>query len=285
MYLFYFVFKLVSVEKASAITGWISWKGGQFSDVHKVGRRNLEKIFPENTYEQNSEILKKVWDNFGRNMGEYLHLTGIDIYNDPRFEIIGAEHIDRLRDDGKPAVIFGAHLANWEVGIMGLNQRGLKLAQLYKTRSNPYLDRIVRKSQEKISNNEVLNKGTKDAKRIVELMNRNGHLFMLLDQKMKQGISVPFFGYDALTAPAGARLAIKYDCPFLPVQVERLGGFKFRITYHPPLEVSKTGDLNKDLYVTLSAMNAMIESWVRARPEQWLWIYKRWPNDWKSPVL
>jgi KDO2-lipid IV(A) lauroyltransferase len=277
-YLCVFIFRSLPVEKASALGGWLTRTLAPISDAQSTAHRNLSQAYPQNTRAQNGDIIRQVWDNFGRVMGEYPHLVKIDIYNDPRFEIVGAEYIDQLRDDGKPGIIFGAHMASWEVAIMGMAQRGLKVTQMYRATNNPYVDKLVRSVQEGIGK-EVLNKGSNDARRILELLNHGEHLFMLVDQKMNRGIPIPFFGQDAMTAPAGARMAIKYNCPFLPVRVERLGGFKFRVTYYPPLEVNQTGDLTKDLHDTLCRMNNMIEDWVRARPEQWLWIHKRWPKE------
>lgn len=277
-YFIVWIFTILPVEKASAFAGWLIRNIGPLSGAHRTGHKNLAKAYPNNTRAQNTEILKGVWDNFGRDMGEYPHLAKIKIYEDPRFEIIGAEYIDQIRDDGKPAIIFGAHLASWEVAIMGMSQRGLRVTQMYRATNNPYVDKLVRRTQEGIGK-EVLNKGPNDARRILEILNQGEHLFLLVDQKMNRGMAIPFFGRDAMTAPAGARMAIRYNCPFLPVRVERLGGFRFRITYYPPLEVSNTGDLNDDLHETLCRMNGMIESWVRERPEQWLWIHNRWPKE------
>jgi len=277
-YFIVWIFSKLPLEKASAFAGWFVRTVGPLSDAQTTGMRNLAKAYPENTVQQNKDIIKKVWDNFGRDMGEYPHLAKINVYEDPRFEIVGAEHIDNLRDDGKPGIIFGAHLANWEVGIMGMSQRGLRVTQMYRATNNPYVDKLVRRTQEGIGK-EVLNKGSQDAKRILELLNSGGHLFLLVDQKLNRGISVPFFGREAMTAPAAVRMAIRYNCPLIPMRVERLGGFKFRITYYPPLEVSNTGDLAKDQYDNLVRMNSALESWVRERPEQWLWIHKRWPKE------
>lgn len=272
------IFSVLPVEKASTFGGWLVRKLGPLSDAQPTGHHNLAKAYPNNTKGQNGKIIRNVWDNFGRVMGEYPHLAKIDIYNDPRFEIIGAEHIDKLRDDGKPAIIFGAHLASWEVAIMGMAQRGLKVTQMYRATNNPYVDKLVRKIQEGIGK-EVLNKGSNDGRRILELLKNGEHLFMLVDQKMNRGVAIPFFGRIAMTAPACARMAMKFDCPLVPARVERLDGFRFRITYYPPIEIIQTGDLTEDLKNTLTKVNNMIEEWVRARPEQWLWIHKRWPKE------
>jgi KDO2-lipid IV(A) lauroyltransferase len=71
---------------------------------------------------------------------------------------------------------------------------------------------------------------------------------------------------------------MKFDCAVLPVQVERLGGARFRLTVHPPLAIARTGNLAKDLRDTMAAANALLEDWIRQRPGQWLWLHRRWPD-------
>ena len=278
LFFMYCLCRLLPIDKSSALGGWLARKGGIITGIKKTARRNLRVAFPENSEEENNQIIVNVLDTFGRIMAEYPNLHKIDIYNDQRFEVVGVNYIDQIRDDGKPAVLFGAHLASWEVAIMAMTQRGLKVTQMYRATNNPYVDRLVNFVQRKIGY-EVLTKGSSDSRRLIEIMNHGDHLFMLVDQKMNRGMSVPFFGREAMTAPAAARLAMKYNCPLLPVQVERLGGFRFRISFHPPMVLESTGDQNKDIYSTLCRMNKMIEEWVRARPDQWLWVHNRWPKE------
>jgi KDO2-lipid IV(A) lauroyltransferase len=101
---------------------------------------------------------------------------------------------------------------------------------------------------------------------------------MLVDQKLNDGIAVPFFGRDAMTAPALARLARRYDCIVVPVRVVRLGGAHFRLICDPPLKVPKTADAQADALALMTEVNATIERWIRARPEQWFWLHRRWPE-------
>ncbi|HET7594718.1 MAG TPA: lauroyl acyltransferase, partial [Stellaceae bacterium] len=62
------------------------------------------------------------------------------------------------------------------------------------------------------------------------------------------------------------------------VRVERLAGARFRFTVEPPLAVIDTGDTAADVQAAMTRVNAVIEGWVRARPEQWLWLHRRWPD-------
>ena len=68
---------------------------------------------------------------------------------------------------------------------------------------------------------------------------RGEHLTLLADQKMNDGIPAPFFGLPAMTAPALASLALRFDCDVLPARVERLDGAHFRLTVFPPLPLPR----------------------------------------------
>jgi KDO2-lipid IV(A) lauroyltransferase len=104
-----------------------------------------------------------------------------------------------------------------------------------------------------------------------------GHLGMLVDQKMNDGIAVPFMGRDAMTA-AVARLALSFNCPIVAGRIERLGGAHFRATLEPPITLFRSDDRERDVYNVMVQINAAIERWVRAQPGQWLWLHNRWPD-------
>jgi KDO2-lipid IV(A) lauroyltransferase len=108
---------------------------------------------------------------------------------------------------------------------------------------------------------------------------KGGHtLAMLIDQKMNEGIAVPFFGRDAMTAPAIAELALRYDMPIIPARVFRTKGCHFDARAYPPLVIEKTGDMEKDVLAIMTQINAQMEAWVREKPEQWFWVHQRWPK-------
>ena len=121
-------------------------------------------------------------------------------------------------------------------------------------------------------------KGAAAARRAFAALYRGGHLTMLADQKINEGIPVPFFGRPAMTAPALALLALRFGCDVLPVRVERLGGARFRLTVFAPLALARTGNQSADVAALTACVNATLESWIRDRPEQWLWLHRRWPD-------
>ena len=102
---------------------------------------------------------------------------------------------------------------------------------------------------------------------------------MLVDQKMNDGIAVPFFGRDAMTAPALARLARRFDCIVVPARVERLEGAHFRLDLRAAAAgAARAATPHADALALMTAVNATIERWIRARPEQWFWLHRRWPE-------
>ena len=115
-------------------------------------------------------------------------------------------------------------------------------------------------------------------RQLIKALRRGEHLGMLVDQKLNEGIPVPFFGRDAMTAPALAQLARRFACPVAPVRVERLEGAHFRLTVYPPLTLAESGDREADTAAAMGQVNAIIEGWIRDRPEQWLWLHRRWPE-------
>ena len=110
------------------------------------------------------------------------------------------------------------------------------------------------------------------------MLRKGGHCAMLIDQKMNDGIPVPFFGRPAMTAPAIAQFARRLDCVLVPVQAERVKGAHFRITVHPPLELPRSDDRTADEQAMMVSINQFVEQWVRAHTEQWLWLHRRWAD-------
>ncbi|MEE9139208.1 MAG: lipid A biosynthesis lauroyl acyltransferase [Alphaproteobacteria bacterium] len=271
------VFRALGVEAASNLGGRIARLAGPRLAPSRQAARNLRRAFPDKSDAEIDRIVRDMWDNLGRVIGEYPHTRDIDAYGDGRIEVIGAENIDELRDDGRPGLFFTAHFGNWEITPPIITQRGLPITIVYRAANNPAVDEVVRKARD-CEGVEQVPKGPVGARRAIELLGNGGHLGLLVDQKMNDGIPIPFFGRDAMTAPALAQLALRYHCPVVPVRSERTRGTRFRVTFFPPLEAVDTGDRDADMAAFMTRVNAMIEGWVRERPEQWFWLHRRWED-------
>jgi KDO2-lipid IV(A) lauroyltransferase len=218
-----------------------------------------------------------MWDNLGRVAAEYPHLRKIKVFaDDGRVETRGLEHLDRALAAGRRVILFSGHLANWEIAALAGGQYGLDIAQIYRAANNPLVDRLVGRLRG--DQGELIPKGAVASRRAVAALRRGGHLSLLVDQKMNDGIAVPFFGRDAMTAPALALFALHYDCDVLPVRIERTEGAHFRLTVYPKLPIPNSGDRDADVLALMMAVNWTLEAWIRERPEQWFWLHRRWPD-------
>ncbi len=274
-HIFFFLVRLLPRSAASGIGGKIGRLIGPRIAITRRARRNLGLAFPDKTSRQIELIIEGMWDNLGRVLFEYPSLSRIDIRRD--VEIIGAEHLDALRDDGKPGILFGGHFANWEIAPLASKNSGLDTHIFYRAPNNPYVGGLFTRSHLE-SSGKMIPKGPKGARHGLKVLGQGGHLGMLVDQKMNDGIAVPLFGRDAMTAPALAQFALKYDCPVVAIRIERLHGVKFRITIYPPMIIENTGDRHADIHRIMIRVNETLEEWIRARPEQWLWLHNRWPD-------
>jgi KDO2-lipid IV(A) lauroyltransferase len=241
--------------------------------ITRVARRNLGHAFPNATEAEKQKIITDMWDNLGRVIAEYPHLRRLW----DRVEVVGEEHIRQAATAGTATIFFGAHIGNWEINALSARHYGIPIELVYRKPNNPYVDRLLRhaRAADAVS---YIPKGIDGARGVLSALKKNRTVGMLLDQKMNEGVPVPFFGRDAMTAPAIAQFALKMGCPLYSSFVERLPGARFRMTIYPPMKVSATGDKDADIRRVLVDINTRIEGWVRAQPGQWLWIHRRWPD-------
>ena len=264
---------------ASAIGGAIGRSIGPRLAITRRARRHLARAIPELSAAQQDQVLRDMWDNLGRVAFEYPHIARIRVYEaGSPVEIIGAEHLDAAVAKGKPVILFSGHLANWEIGALAVVQRGLHLLQIYRAANNPVVEAMMVDFRKSIGV-EAVPKGAKGGRRSATVVKAGGVMGMLVDQKMNDGIPVPFFGRDAWTAPALAKLALRYDAVVIPWRVERLPRSTFRLRVYPAMDLAQTGDAASDIVGAMIQVNARLESWIRDTPGQWFWLHRRWPND------
>jgi KDO2-lipid IV(A) lauroyltransferase len=275
--LFFGLFHILPLDVASALGGGLARAIGPRLGVSKRARRNLKAAFPALSPAEIEQIVRAMWDNLGRVMAEYPHLARLRVFPPGgRVELRGVEHVDAILAAGRRMIMVGGHLGNWEIGPLAAAQYGLSAALIYRALNNPVVDAMLARIRGE--SGELLPKGAIASRGAIAALREGKHLLLLVDQKFNDGIPVRFFGRDAMTAPALARLAQRYDCDVLPVRTERLNGARFRLTVYPKLDIS--GDATE----IMARVNAELENWIRDRPEQWLWLHNRWPEDPLRPV-
>lgn len=269
---------LLPLDRASAFGGWLARTLGPLLPMHRRAARNLARAMPELSAVARAGLLAGMWDNLGRVLGEYPHLHRIwDPGPGGRVELVGAEILRALAEDGRPGILVGAHVGNWEILPVGAGRMGLPLTFVYRHANNPLADRLLARARERASaDGRFLRKGREAARGMVQTLKAGGHVAMLADQRLSRGVPAPFFGREAMTTQAPAQFARAYACPVVPVRVERLEGARFRVTVEQPLAAPDTGDSEADDRALMAQVNRIFERWIRERPDQWLWMHRRW---------
>lgn len=274
--------KLLGPDRASNFCGWLMKKIGPHLSQHKTTKRNLRLAFPDWTEEQVETTALAAWESAGRVAGELPHLPSIDPYTSGRVEIVGLDILDRIRDSGTGAVFISGHFANWEIMPATITQRIPNAVMTYRALNNPHIDRRISdlRAAYGTQNNAPKGVGTRE---LMRALSKGNPVALMNDQKFNEGISVPFFGHDAMTAPGPTRMALKYGVPITPVSTVRTGPARFRITFHEPFVPENTGDPEADIRDSVQRITDFIEAQVRAQPGQWFWQHRRWPKDaWKK---
>lgn len=275
------LFKLIGVDAASAVGGFIGRHIFRLLKPADVARQNLRMAYPEKTADEIEAIVRAVCENLGRVVAEYPHLDKITITPGHRLELEGEEHGFDAIARGKGVMFLSAHLSNWEVMPNAGREIGYPASIVYRPPNNPYVANWISRQRAKRGPDEQITKGAQGTRRIFTLLRRGQCIYMLVDQKTYEGVPVPFFGRDALTTSAPASLALRMGSALVPVSCKRTKGAHFKITVHPPLQFEPTGDAEADTLALTAKITATVEAMVRDDPTQWLWIHRRWttPRD------
>ncbi|MEZ0261774.1 MAG: lysophospholipid acyltransferase family protein [Alphaproteobacteria bacterium] len=273
-YLFYGLCALLPLETASSFGGWLARKVFKRSRPTRTALANLALAFPDKTDAERRAIVDGMWDNLGRVAAEYPHLHKIT----PLIELVGREHLDAVRASGQGAIFFGGHIGNWEIGPLASRLAGMPLQVVYRRPNNPGVDGLLRHARGKGADGSIP-KGHDGARAILKQLKSGGSVGMLVDQKLNEGLAIPFFGQPAMTAPAIALFAHLRGYALHPIRIERLRGTQFRVTIHPALPVDRQAEKAAEVERVMTAVNRLLEGWIRERPEQWLWIHRRWPRS------
>jgi KDO2-lipid IV(A) lauroyltransferase len=243
--------------------------------------KNLEfALGRELTQAQRQQLAPEVFHHFIKLFFESLAMLFLPLPQlRQKVTVTGAEHADEALKLGKGIVAIVAHAGNWELTGMVYGLGYHPLAIVARRHDSPVLDRIIRFLRERGGNTMVAKQG--GLKAIVTQLKKNQIIGMAIDQNTttKGGILVDFFGHPARTTPIAAILARRFGTPVIPVLSRRLPDGRHLIQISSPLPLEITDDAAADIQRHVQLQSDTIEAWVRVSPEQWLWLHKRWKNQ------
>ena len=269
--------RVLGLERSVRLGSWVARLFGPLSSRHKVADDNLRRAFPHLSSEARQTILDRMWDNLGQVVAEYFYLGRL-ARETWRIEVRAEETLcleDFRAAAGKGVLAFSGHCANWEILPLVLRRLGMEAVEVYRPLKHSLVGKwLVRQRQKHILPTQI---PKHRALRPILRHLKAGHaVAVLLDQRMRTGIEVPFFGSLVWTPTLGAVCVQRTGCLVMPAWGERLGPGRFRIKLYDFLTVPLTEDREADIRAFTEQINAFLEARIREKPEAWLWVYKRW---------
>lgn len=268
------LFRALPPETASDLGGWIGRSIGPRLAASRKARANLCAAIPGLSEGRTRAIIAGMWDNLGRVMAEYPHLTHLSRKNTL---IEGIEKLHLLRTRTHAGIFFSGHLANWEVmGPALFFQADLPIGLVYRAPNNPGAASLLDRARSLNGTLKTFPKSLFGIRKLVQHLRNGGLAGLLIDQKYNEGLPALFFGRPAMTSPAFVQMSQKYRCPLVPFQIVRTRGAHFRLIVHDPLPVLDENGAPLPVETVIAQAHALLERWILQNPEQWLWLHRRW---------
>ena len=256
--------------------------------LRRVALRNLEIALPEKNLQQREAIALGSFENLGRVLGELTQFPRataekLEQLVEFQFESEASRNspegaaIEAVVAKKRGVLLLGPHLGNWEMGVFAYSAMRDHVTYLARPLDNPLIEDFTVRLRSRFGN-RAIDKNNSVSKAI-SVLREGGILGVLPDVNVlpRDGVFVPFFGTLACTTSGVAMMAMRTDAVILPmccVWEEKTG--KYNVLFGKLVEQPRTGDRHRDVYEMTAAFTAEMEKFIRAYPEQWLWIHKRW---------
>ena len=261
-------------DRASDLGGWLGRALGPRLAADRTARTNVRLAFPDLPEAEVRAIVRASWDNLGRTAAEYPHLATIMNPATGRVSYRGQERLQPAVAGRAAQICWSGHFANWEVLGCAAAQLAPRSVAIVRDPNNPYAARLVERCRA-VAGGERVNKGRAAGRRMLGAVRDNALLSVLLDQRLSDGIDARLFGRPAKSPSGAAVMAVRRQLALYPVRIQRLGPARFQVTVEDPVHPPQDGDRETCTRQLVDACNARLESWIRARPGEWLWQHRR----------
>jgi KDO2-lipid IV(A) lauroyltransferase len=238
-------------------------------------RRSVEHLaiaFPELSETQRIALSKASFRHLGMSAGELLHARHrppAEAGRHVRAE--GFEEIKRLKQEERPILVLTGHCGNWELISTANLSHGLGLAAIARQFEDTGLHASSVDFRAHLGTETIARSSPSSSRQLLRVLRDRGALAMLIDQDIEtEGAFVPFFGRLAYTTLGAAQMALRLGAAVVPTFSERLPDGSHLVRFLPALELSD------DPVAATALMTKCIEDQIRRRPEQWVWMHRRW---------
>ena len=267
------IFKILGFKLASSLGGLIGRSVGPLFRSKKKILSNISKALPK-IGEKNTElIVKKMWENYGRILSEYMFIKNFRNSKYKKFLTIeGQEILNEIKDSKEPVVFISGHFNNFELMAMQVEKSGINLTAIYRPLNNIFLNKIMEKIRTKYICRKQIKKGGSGTRELLESFKNNYSIAIMIDQRVSESIKIDFFGQKASTTTIPAQLVKKFGSKIVPIYIERINGVYFKMTISKPVSFDKESTIEE---ITLN-LNKWLEKMILINPDQWIWSHDRW---------
>jgi KDO2-lipid IV(A) lauroyltransferase len=243
----------------------------------KVAVDNVTIAFPERPIDERVHIARKSLHHLGRTLMDYTLFPFFESSDIPTFfEFEGREHVDEALKKGKGVLFLSLHLGNGDFGTVALSHSGLKIHLISKEFKARWLNELWFGMRRKHGTRFI--SPEKSSFEILRALRKNEVVVFVLDQFMGPpiGVRTRFFGQTTGTAAGLALMAYRTGAPVIPCYTYRKDNGRHVVVFEEPIPIQDNSLTEQNIIVMTQAYTDKIESIVRQRPEQWMWIHRRW---------
>ena len=272
VYFIFIIFKLLGY-KISSNLGFVI---GKFcGPIFRSKRSIIENIKKSNiSIKQNyNQVASNVLGNYGRIFSEYPFLKNFrngDL--DSFIELNGKNYLEIIKKEKKNVVFVSGHFNNFELMAMQIEKIGIELSAIYRPLNNNFLNKIMEKIRTKYICKNQIKKGRAGTRQIIKDLKKGNSVALMIDQRVREGSKVNFFGNLASTTTIPAQLIKKYKCELVPIYIERKDKYHFKMHISKPIKVNS----NKTTEDITLFLNTVLEKMIIKNVDQWIWTHDRW---------
>ncbi len=239
---------------------------------------NLRKVLPEKSERERRKIARRCFVQFGAGFAEVYHLQRKKhSYLRKIASIEGIHLLSKAVSRGKGVIVVGSHLSNFPFGMLALSSMGFPVAALIRAADNVEVEEMNNHIRRDFDMSWIYVKPReKAARECLRWLNEGGILWILVDQRNRNGIVAEFLGHLSQVAPGAALFAQKLGCPVLPVVTVRMDNSRYRVIIGAEIPVLSRKDRAADLRENMERFLKAVGQYVRQHPEQWTWFHKMW---------
>ena len=266
------IFKILGYKLASNFGFFIGKTFGPLFRSKSLVIDNLKKsnISLKKTHDQSTD---EIFGNYGRIFAEYPFIKNFRNGKLEKYiQVDGKQYLDEIKSKNKKVVFISGHFNNFELMAMMIEKSGIDLSAIYRPLNNIFLNKIMEKIRTKHICKKQIKKGRSGTREIIENLKKGSSIALMIDQRVREGSKVNFFGSLATTTTIPAQLVKKYKCDLVPIYIERRSKFHFKMYVSKPIKVSES----KTIEEITQFLNTVLEQMIVKNPLQWIWTHDRW---------